>query len=309
LKGVTIAIISCACFGLAPIFEKTLLLHMSPLALACLRSLTAGLILILVMEVVHKIREIEELSHRDALLVFLIAGMVGVFGPLFYLNGLKLTSVANALLIGRSNSMLIALFAWFLLKEKWTLHQFIGSILMVSGLLVIFSRGFTLGYHFLPGDLYIGAAAFMWASSAILMKKYLCHLPPEVLVVARNMIGGLVLLVFAFQDVSTIDLVLEIPLYLAGLGIFGVILAQFLWYTALEHTSASNVGLASISIPIFGTFFAAFFLGETLVSYQMIGGGLVLVGLTAMEIHLSQTTIHKLECLVETRFHLHHFHH
>ena len=306
MKGMTGAILSCMFFGVSPIFEKTLLLYMSPHALAILRSLSAGVLLLFAMEVLHKIREIESLSKHDIVLLILIAGMVGVFGPLLYLSGLKTTSVANALLIGRSNSLLIAFLAWLLLKEKWTFHQFFGSALMVSGLLIIFSRGFTLGYEFLPGDVYIMGAAFMWASSAVLMKKYLHHLPPEVIVVTRNTLGGLVLLTFGFSESAAITLVPQIPLYLAGLAIFGVILAQMLWYWSLEHTAATSVGMASISIPIFGSIFAALILGEKLVSYQLIGGFLVIIGLLAMELHLNQLSIKNLERRLKLRVHFHH---
>ena len=306
MKGLTIAILSCACFGLAPVFEKTLMLYMSPLALACLRSLAAGFLLLFVMEAIHKIREIRDINRHDALLLVFIAGMVGVFGPLFYLTGLKTTSVANALLIGRSNSMLIALLGWIILREEWTIHQVIGSVLMLTGLIVIFTRGFTLGYQFMHGDLFIAGAAVMWATSSVLMKRYLCHLPPEVIVVARNMIGGLILLVFAFSEVQEIQLNPKLPFYLTGLAVFGVIMAQLLWYTALEHTTASNVGLTSISIPIFGTIFAALFLGEQLLTYQMMGGAMVILGLTAMEIHLSTTKLHQLECSIKTHLHFHH---
>lgn len=306
MRGMTIAILACMCFGIGPIFEKTLMNTFTPLALSALRSLTAGVLLVLMMRVYHKLKEIQELSKRDALLLGLIAGMVGIMGPFFFLTGLSKTSVANALLIGRSNSLLIAFFAALLLDEKFTFHQILGTILMVSGLLVIFSRGFVAGYEFRDGDLYIAVAAFMWALSAVLMKKYICHLPPEVIVAARNLLGGVVLTYFAFHDITYATLTYMVPLYLAGGAIFGVLLAQFLWYEALEHTDASNVGFASISIPIFGTIFASVFLGETLVSYQIVGGALVLLGLFAMEIHLSTTRIHKLECVIKAHLHFNH---
>lgn len=148
-------------FSVSPVFEKTLLTHMSPLALAALSLLTGGILLLFAMEVVHKIREIEELSRHDILLILVIIGTAGVLGPLFYLKGLNLTSVANTLLIARSNSLLIAVWAWVFLKEKWTIHQAVGSVLRVTGLFFIFTRGFTEGYVFLPGDRYILAAALM----------------------------------------------------------------------------------------------------------------------------------------------------
>ncbi|HHQ45563.1 MAG TPA: DMT family transporter [Candidatus Altiarchaeales archaeon] len=306
MKGTTIAVLSCAFFGLSPIFEKTLLKHMSPLALSALHSLLAGVLLVFLLEFAHKLWEITCLCRRDKIILLLTAGMVGVFGPIFYLHGLKLTSVANTLLIGRSNSLMIALFATILLRERLTVHQVLGSILMISGLIIIFSRGFRFGYEFRIGDIYILIASFFWALSAVLMKKYLQHVPPEVIVVARNFIGGIILLFFALPDISQVEMVWEIPVYLMGLALFGVILAQLLWYSALEHTKASNVGIASISIPIFGSFFAAIFLGETLETYQMIGGGLVLIGLTAMEIHLSILNVGNLKRRLKLRHHLHH---
>jgi len=206
----------------------------------------------------------------------------------------------------RSSSLLIALLAGIFLREKLTLHQVVGSVLMVLGLVFIFSRGFTQGYTFIPGDLYILGASVIWASSAILMKKYLHHLPPEVIVVTRNTIGGMVLLAWSFSEVTTINLVPLIPLYLAGLAIFGVLLSQLLWYWSLEHTKASNVGIGSITTPIFGTFFAVIFLGETLAAYQLLGGLLVILGLIYMEIHLSQLSIRNLKRRLMLRPHFHH---
>ena len=306
MKGASAAILSCLFFSVSPIFEKTLLMHMSPLALAALRSLTGGVLLLFAMKVVHKIREIEDLSRHDILLILLITGTAGVLAPIFYLSGLNTTSVTNTLLIARSNSLLIAIWAWLFLKERWTIHQAIGSVLMITGLFFIFTRGFTEGYVFLPGDMYILAAALMWSSSAVLMKKHLHHIPPEILVVSRNMIGGLVLLVFGFGDVTAITYSIQIPAYLIGLAIFGVIASQMLWYFALEHTKATNVGLASISIPVFGTFFAGIFLGERLGGYQITGGLLVILGLIAMEIHLNQLSIKNLERRLKLRTHFHH---
>lgn len=306
MKGITIAIIACMCFGAGPIFEKTLMQGMTPLALAALRSLVAGILLLFLMEILHKLHELRDCSHHDMALIFLIVGLVGVFGPLLYLTGLKTTSVANTLLIGRSQALLISFFAFIWLREKLTVHQVIGTLLMITGLIVIFTRGFRSGYTFMAGDLYILGAAIIWSSTAVLIKKYLCHIPPEVIVSARNLIGGLVLCIIAFQDIQAMPLDYTLPLYLGGLALIGVVMGQFLWYTALEHTSASNVGLTSISTPIFGSVFAAFFLGEKLASYQVWGGFLVIIGLIAIEIHLSLTDIRKLECMIKHHVHFHH---
>jgi len=291
LKGVTAALLACICFSLTPVFEKTLLQSLSPLALAAIRSIIAGLLLLLAMESLHKLGELKCLGRRDCVILAWIVLMVGVLGPLTYLTGLKTTAVANGLIILRLNSLLIAFFAWILLGEKMTLHQFLGTTLMITGLVTIFTRGFTISYGFHPGDLYIAAAAVMFSSSSVLMKKYLHHLPPEVLVVVRNLAAGLILLTLAFGDVSSVTFNFETASYLIALAVIGILFVQLLWYYALEHASATNVGLTSISVPVFGSFFAWLFLGETLAGYQILGGFLVILGLVGMEIHLSQLKI------------------
>jgi drug/metabolite transporter (DMT)-like permease len=292
-------------FALDPVLSKELLLVMSPNALAALKALLAGLILVVGMEAVHKIRELVELSKWSLLILVLVGLFGGALGHVLVYYGLKDTSVTNTTLLSRSYALLMALMGAVLLREKISLHQIVGGTAMTLGLIVIVFRGFTIGYTPYRGDILILGGALGWAIANILMKKYLQHIPPEVIVSFRNIVGGLVLLLVAAGDITTAHYTSKTMYWLIALALLAVVVPQLLWYKALELTTAANVGLTALSVPLFASAYAVILFGEKIVAYQLIGGALILLGLLMLEIHSYKNWLHQLE----HRLKAHHLHH
>jgi len=303
MKGITIALVSCLFLGLEPVFSKMLLNYIPPIVLAALASFASAFLLVFILEVGHKIREIEELGRRDIITLAVISLLSGVLAQLFYVTGLMNSTATNAVLLTRLNSLLIALMGVIFLREKFSLHQIVGSVIMVAGVVVIATKNFTVPVEPMQGDFLLILTSFCWATANIIMKKCLCSLPPEVIVIGRQGFAGVILLALAFNQLpgAVNPLVLT---YMTGLVILVFVVGQYLWYYALEHTSACNVGLASLTIPLFGVIYAVTLLGERLTSYQIIGGALIVVGLIAIEIHLS--TLEDIEHRIRTVHMPHH---
>ena len=174
---------------------------------------------------------------------------------------------------------------------------------MVAGVVVIATRNFTVTLSPEYGDVFLIMTALCWSAANILMKKYLCDLPPEVIVVGRHALAAVILITLTFNHIPGVVNMEMLP-YLTGLVVFVILVGQYLWYYSLEHTSAGNVGLISLTIPLFGVLYSVTLLGEQLTPYQIIGGALIVLGLFAVEVHLS--SLKDIECMIRGVHHPHH---
>jgi O-acetylserine/cysteine efflux transporter len=302
MKGVSVALVACMFLALESTFSKVLLGHMSPIVLAGLTSCITAVILFVILEVEHKIWELFRLSRRDFIVLLLVGLISGVAAQFLYVTGLKESTATNSVLITRLNSLLIAVFGVVFLGERLRWNHLAGAAMMVSGIVLIATKNLTVQVKPMQGDGLLIIAAVFWATANILMKKYLSKIPPEVIVIGYYGFSGVALMVAGAGEIPK-SLTLEVVPYLAGLVILVSLIGRYLWYYSLEHTSAANVGIASLSIPLFGVVYSTTLLGETLYGYHIVAGSLIILGLLVIEVHLlkHEDTHHRLK-----RHHPHH---
>lgn len=302
MKGVSIALLSCMFLALESIFSKTLLAEMSPLVLTALTSVSTAIITFLILEGEQKMKAIWRLKKKDFMVLLAISIISGIVAQLLYVTGLRDSTATNAILITRLNSLLIAVMGVLLIREKPTWNHLLGGLLMIFGVVTISTKGFTDTVSLMRGDGLLILAAFFWATANILMKKYLSHVEPEVIVIGYYGFSGAVLVGIAANQIPATITVKAVELLIAQVLLVGVA-GRYLWYYSFEHTTAYNVGLASLSMPFFGVVYAIIFLRENLLSHQLLGGLLILAGLTAIEYHEIRKTD------IEHRLKRHHPHH
>jgi drug/metabolite transporter (DMT)-like permease len=302
MKGTVIALVSCMFLALESVFSKVLLRYMPPIVLAALTSTFAAIVLFAILEVENKALEIFRLKRREFLVLLAVGLISGVFAQLLYVTGLKESTATNAVLLTRLNSLLIAIFGVVFIREKLGWHHIIGTVLMVGGIAIIATKYFTVDVMPTQGDGLLILAAVCWAVANILMKKYLTKLPPEVIVVYYYAFSGAVLLGISYRELPA-SLSAEAIMYLTGLVVLVSVIGRYLWYWSFEHTSACNVGLASLSMPLFGVLYAIVLLGENPQPFQMMGGLMIFLGLVAIELDMvyHPDTEHRLK-----RHHPHH---
>ena len=217
MKGTILAFVAVALFSSYVIFGKILLSNVSPFIILVLNQTLAGIILILILDLVKKIKEIKETSKHDLKFMYLISIFSAVGGPLLFLLGLKLTSATNTILIGKSEAILTSLLAIFILKDKITKHQIIGGLIMFLGITIIATNSFSLGLSLNTGDIFIFISALSYAIGTVLFKKYMHHIPPEVIVSLRNLFGASILFIISLflVDFSVVIQVLSIKFVFA----------------------------------------------------------------------------------------------
>ena len=289
IKGTILAFIAVALFSLYVIFGKILLSNVSPLIILVLNQVLAGIIMILIIALFKRIKKIKKTSKRDLKFMYLISIFSAVGGPLLFLLGLKLTSATNTILIGKSEAVLTTLFAICFLKDKITKHQIIGGLIMFFGITIIATNSFSLGLSLNLGDIFIFISALSYALGTLLFKKYMRHIPPELIVGLRNLFGASMLFIISLflVDFSTIMNILSMKFVLAllGLVVLTTVCGQYLWYKSLTMTSITNVSIAGLSSPLIAIIYALVLLKESINSSQIIGGICIIIGLIVIEFH------------------------
>jgi len=310
MKGFILALAAMSLFSLYSIFGKILLESVDPIIILIVNQALAGILIIGVMDLFRKIKRLTHASRSELRVIYMLSLMSSVAAPLLFLYGLSMTTATNSILIGKSEALAMSLFAVAFLREKITSQQVAGTAFMILGIAVISTRNFT-SVAVNPGDALVLLSAIVYAGGNVLFKKYMSHIPAEVIVAMRNVFGAATLFAisllivnpmaaFHFAGVLTPTFVTA----LLCLVVLTTISGQFLWYKALEITSAARASVSILFSPVFGIFYAVTLLGEHLSESQILGGILIVAGMVVIEIHIRQ-----IRSPIKRKFHLKLKHH
>ena len=211
--------------------------------------------------------------------------------------GLALTSAANASVISTVEPALICAIAWLLLRDRPSRTVAAALVLAMAGVALVTVSGAeanwatdgsaSAGGH-LAGDALILLGTLFAALYVVVSSRLVGHLAPLPLAALQQSVGlafALVLLLGVWTlGIETLPqtLPLETLLLVAGSGIVQYALAVWLYLTGLSVLPPAVAGLFLTLIPVFGVSGAMIFLGEAVAPLQWVGGGLVILAVSAV---------------------------
>ncbi len=216
-----------------------------------------------------------------------IIGM-GFFGMTLYFSffsySMKMTTATAGAIIHAFTTMMVAVFAAILLKEKLFKNEKIGLIIATVGVLLV--TYFTKteeseAQNAIIGNITMLIAIACWAAYTVISKKI--EKEDALGVTFFSMLIGSILLLplaiyewptFQISNVSNLSWIMV--LYS---GIISCALCNFLYHQSLRELSASQVGAFLTLDPLIGIIFAVIFLKEQLFLIQVGGGILIFIGL------------------------------
>ena len=218
------------------------------------------------------------------LLVLAFAGHV-VF-QLGFIHGTDYSSAGSAALILALIPLMIAIIAWATRAEPFCRHTAVG--LAVSGVGAALVSGGEPTTEALLGDLGLLCAAIGWAiytvGSAPLVKKY-----GPIRVCAWSVtLGALVLTLPAPLFLTTADFTAAPSAGLiaaAASGVGAITLAHIFWAHASARVGPTLTGVYSQVVPLPALLISWLWLGEALPATKLIGGALVLLGISVARMH------------------------
>jgi drug/metabolite transporter (DMT)-like permease len=186
----------------------------------------------------------------------------------------------TAVMIIQVSPVLIALLAAVFLDERFTTYLAIGLALAFAGVgLIVAATGGAEGDRDPVGVVLCLVAAVVYSISLVLQKPLVARLSAAHVTFLACTIGAVVCLPYAGQllgdarDASGADL-----WWVLYLGVFPTAIAFTTFAFALQHMSASSLGVTTYLVPPITIVMGWLFLSETPPAMAYVGGVLALVG-------------------------------
>jgi len=210
---------------------------------------------------------------------FYNSGLSGLIGGLFlgigfaaYVFSMYTTTVANTNFIITTETIFLAVFGYFFLKEKIDLITFIAIILGMSGVLLIVGSSLSIqtNEQFI-GNIVAFIMPISFAILVIIIRKY-----PNVDMVPAQFIAGVFAAIIGFLVAGNLSISLH-DLFLASLAGFFQIGFGFIFITVGSQTTPSAVvGVLMLTEAVFGPLWAWLFINEIPPSSVLLGGGIII---------------------------------
>ncbi len=272
--------------SLSAIAAKILLKTIPAETLVLVREILSVLVVFMIFGLFVEFKKFAKFKKKTHLFLIISSILSGGIMPFLFLKGLSLTPASDTALISSMGGILAGILsAIFIKNDKISREKILGALFMFLGVTIIATRNFQnglnigLGYYFLFGSILSGAI------STILFKKFLTHLSTDIIVLSRNFWGIVILLgVFPFLididcNLQDINFDQKTILIFISYAIFTLMVANFLWYKALEKIKVSSSSILTFLKPLLGVILAHFILQEKIAGFHLVGGVLILTGL------------------------------
>jgi drug/metabolite transporter (DMT)-like permease len=209
----------------------------------------------------------------------MVAGLLNVAGfqilsALAQMHG----ATSRAIIIAYSMPIWAALLSWVMLGERLNRTRLIALALCVAGITILVWPLLAAGAPAFV--LYSLACAWAWALATVYQKWMKVTCPP--------LANAAWQLVFGFAFIAAGTFALEgyphlWPLHAQALmavvyiGIFGVGLAHFLWWSIVGRLPATTASIGALLVPVVGVVGSTIFLGERPTPSDIIGFVLIFV--------------------------------
>lgn len=253
---------------------------LSPVFASAVRSIIASL-----CGVVYCLRKRQKLFHTDIMLFhgFMVGLMFGLEFACIYF-GLLLTDATRSVVFVYLSPFVVAVGAHFFLKgDRLTFLKVLGLTLAFVGIvLVFFGRPQTAKPAMLLGDVLEIAAAFLWGSTTLYIKRFMAEKVHPINTFLYQLIFSIpilfaVSLILEPHWISKIDLAVGASLFYQSVI---VAFASFLvWFNLIHEYSVSRLSAFTFFTPIFGVLFGILFMREELTSSLLFGLPMVCLGI------------------------------
>ena len=217
-------------------------------------------------------------SFYDSGIPGFFGGLILSFGFCGYVFAMYNTTVANTNFIIQTQTIFLAIFGYFFLKEKISKTTLISIILAISGIVLMVGNTLSLGQTI--GNLAAFSMPISFAVLILVVRKY-----PNVDMVPSQFIAGIFALIIGYLmsgkiNISYYDIFLG---FLAGFFQLGF---GFIFITiGAQRTPSAMVGIIMLTEAIFGPLWAWLFINEQPPTIVITGGTIVIIAVLLQFLH------------------------
>jgi drug/metabolite transporter (DMT)-like permease len=252
-----------------------------PLAFAVTRFAVAGL----AFAAFVRWREGSLRVHRRDLPLVVAAAATGILlNQLTFNYAVEYTNAGNVALILASAPAFAALFATAARHEHVRTRHYGALGVSILGVAIVIQGGAGIAGVSLRGDLLAVGAAVTWAAYSVMLRPLFARYSAARVSALMIMLGAVMLLPFGLPQLATQDwgsiggLSWSAWAYSA---IFPLVVTNLLYFRSLRRIGASRATLYMYLQPFLGALFAALLLGEQVTAVQVVGGVVIVAGVSA----------------------------
>lgn len=215
---------------------------------------------------------------------FLLCGLTGIaINQMFFIKGLTYTSAIHASLLILLTPLLITVFAFWILKEKFTAAKAFGLALGIGGaaLLILSKEQSASATNYLLGDMLIVINAISYTIYFIIVKPLMAEYPPLHVVRWVFTFGFLMILPFGWNEFFETPWEKLDWSHLTSLFFIvvpGTFLAYFFNIYGIRHLGAGVTGSYIYTQPVFAAIIAVIFFNEHLTPAKLVAGIMIFTG-------------------------------
>ncbi len=275
------AIFAMVFWSFSFIWYKEVLVLYKPVSLVLMRLIISSILLFIVTASLGKLDRIERKDIKTFILLSFLSPFLYFLGESY---GVSLTPSTLAAVIIATIPLFSPIGAYYYLKERISMMNFVGIIVSVVGVaFVIFHKGFNLSDVNPLGITFLALAVVSALGYALIIKKLTDKYNSISIVAYQNLIGIVFFLplffVLDYKEFIQVKPTWDVVIPLLNLGIFASSFAFIFFTYSIKHLGISKANIFTNAIPALTAIFAYFMLGESLTLMKMLGILIVIFGL------------------------------
>jgi drug/metabolite transporter (DMT)-like permease len=280
------AVLSMLFWGLSFVWFKIVVKCYDPITIIFLRLIISGSLMILFMFVTRSWQTIKRKHLKYFLLLSFSQPFCYFLGESF---GLTMVSSTIASVIIATIPLFSPIAAYFMVKEKITIHILAGIIVSFAGiLLMLINPDFSLSAS-PKGVLLLFVAVFSAVAYSVIIRKISHEYNPVTIITHQNLIGAIyflpLFLIFDFKHFITIKPDWETILAMLQLAVFASTLAYVFYIIAIKGMGMIKANVFTNLIPVFTGLFSFLILNEKFTSFKIAGMILAMFGVLVSQSH------------------------
>ncbi|MEH2425593.1 MAG: DMT family transporter [Nostoc sp.] len=289
--GLALSLLTVLLWGILPIALTVTLQALDVYTVIWFRFLVSFFLITMYLGISSKLPKLEQLCSASWKLLAIATLFLGINYFLF-MQGLALTSPANAQVLIQLSTLLLGLGGLVIFKERYHLYQWIGISVLTCGYLLFFHEQLTnlITVHstYILGSVWIVLAAAAWAISALAQKQLLQSLSsPSIMLIIY---GGCALLFTPFTRVKSLFILDTFHLGMLLFCALNTLIAYGAFGESLEHWEVSRVSavlalapIVTLILIVIVSVIAPYWIPpEHLTFIAILGAGLVVIGSVAI---------------------------
>ena len=213
---------------------------------------------------------------KNIFVAFKKSGFAGVLGGIIlssgfcgYVFAMYNTTVANTNFIIQTQTIFLAIFGYFFLKEKISKVTLISIILAISGIILMVGPSLTTGE--MSGNIAAFIMPISFAILILIIRKY-----PNVDMVPLQLISGIIAMIIGYLVAGKINISVH-DIFLGFLAGFFQLGFGFIFITIGARTTPSAmVGIIMLTEAVLGPLWAWLFVNENPPFIVLVGGSVVI---------------------------------